>query len=109
MPDFTQVVHFHCESVESFSTEVKGSTGRIYKVRVGYADWPGAATKFAWSCDCQSFKFRKTCKHIAKAKVESNYCGWQGFVHGGEAVRDEHNIARCPQCNGIAIAMRHAV
>ena len=106
MPDFTEIVQFHCASVEEYSTEVVGSRGKTYTVRVGYAG-PRSPTKFAWSCDCPGFKFRKRCKHIDAAK--QNYCGWQENIHGEERVRDEEGIARCPKCNDLAIAQRHAV
>jgi len=108
MPDFTEEIHFHCASVEDYETEVKGSAGRIYKVRVGYAG-PKAPTKFAWSCECQSFKFRHRCKHIDEAKAAPEYCGWLQMVGGGEIVRDDDGVARCPECNNLAIAMRYAV
>ncbi len=106
MPDFTHVVYFHCQSVEDYEAKIEGSTGREYTVRVGYAG-PEHSTKFAWSCDCQSFKFRHRCKHIEAAKKD--YCGWHEQIQGGEIIRDESNVARCPECNNLAIAMRHAV
>jgi len=108
MPDFTEVVHFHCASVENYETEVPGSSGKAHKVRVGYAG-PRSPTKFAWSCDCPGFKFRHRCKHIDQAKNDPAYCGWHEMISGGEVVRDEDNIARCPECGNLAIAMRYAV
>jgi hypothetical protein len=105
MPDFTDVVYFHCQSVEEYEAEVKGSTGKTYKVRVGYSK--GGPTKFAWSCDCPGFKFRHRCKHIETAKQD--YCGWLQMIGGGEIVRDKNNVPRCPECGNIAIAQRHAV
>ena len=105
MPDFTEEVHFHCASVEDYSTEIKGSTG-THKVWVGRANWPGAA-QYEFQCDCKGFKFRHRCKHIEEAKKD--YCGWHEQIEGGEIKRDENNIARCPKCNNLAIAMRYGV
>ena len=107
MPDFTEEVHFHCASVESYETEVKGSTG-THKVWVGRANWPGAA-QYEFQCDCKGFKFRKTCKHIKQVKESESYCGWHQMIGGGEVVRDENNVACCPECGNLAIAMRYAV
>jgi hypothetical protein len=108
MPDFTMEVYFHCASVESAEVEVEGSKpGKTHKVTMGYSR--DGATRFAWSCDCKGFKFRKTCSHIAKAKASPDYCGWQGFVHGGDPIRNGDGIFRCPECGNEAIAMRHAV
>jgi hypothetical protein len=105
VPDFTRQAFFHCPTVENYSTVVQGSRGKSYTVRVGYSQ--GGATKFAWSCECPGFKFRHHCKHIDEAK--QNYCGWSEFVHGGEVVRDENNVARCPKCGDPALAQDHAV
>ncbi len=107
MPDFTEVVHFHCASVEEYSTEVRGSTGKTYTVRLGYAKL--GPTKYAWECECQSFKFRHRCKHIEAAKNAADYCGWQQQIHGGEISRDDQNVARCPNCRNLAIALRYAI
>jgi hypothetical protein len=107
MPDFTEEVHFHCASVEDYETEVEGSGGRSYKVRVGYVH--GGPVKFDWSCECQGFKFRKRCKHIDQAKASPDYCGWHQMIEGGDIVRDENNVACCPKCGNIAIALRYAV
>ena len=108
MPDFTEEVYFHCQTVESFETEVKGSTGKTYRVWVGYCSRPHSA-KFDWQCECKGYKFRGTCKHIEKAKVESGYCGWQQFIHGGEVVRNGDRVARCPKSGDLAHALRYAV
>lgn len=108
MPDFAIEIRFHCQSVESYETEVKGSTDKTYRVWIGWANWPGAA-QYEWQCECQSFKFRRKCKHIDAAKASSDYCGWQEQIRGGEIVRDDTGVARCPECNDLAIAMRHAV
>lgn len=108
MPDFTHEVYFHCQSAEDYRSEVVGSTGKTYKVWIGFANWPGAA-QYEWQCECKSFKFRKRCKHIDRAKNSSDYCWWQQFIHGGEIVRDDNGVARCPECNNIAIALRYAV
>lgn len=105
MPDFTKQVHFHCMSVESCTIEVKGSTGKVYKVHRGR----GRHVQWDWLCECKGFKFRGSCKHVEEAKTSENYCGWQEFVHGGEIVRDEENVPRCPECSNIAIAMEYAV
>ena len=108
MPDFTQVVYFHCASVEEFSTEVQGSNDKTYKVRLGYAPLP-ASTKFAWTCECPSFQYRGRCKHIKQVRSGESYCGWQQQIHEGEMVRDATYVARCPKCSNLAIAARHAV
>jgi len=108
VPDFTIEVHFHCQSAEDFETESKGSTGKTYKVWVGRANWPGAA-QYEWQCECKSFKFRRVCKHIEAAKNAPDYCGWQEQIKGGEIVRDDDGVARCPECNDLAIALRYAV
>lgn len=108
MPDFTEEVHFHCRSAEDWETTVPASNGGTYRVWVGYANWPGAA-KYEFQCECKGFQFRKTCKHVKAAKESDAYCGWQQFVHGGAVVRDEQNIARCPECGDITYALRYAV
>ncbi len=108
MPDFTEMVYFHCQSVEDYETEVKGSTGKTYKVRVGYAGI-ASQTRYEFTCECQGFKFRHTCKHIKKAQNDPAYCGWFEQIHGGEIVRDDVGVARCPKCNNLAIALRYAV
>lgn len=108
MPDFTEEVYFHCQSVEDYSTEVEGSSGKKYRVWVGYANWPGSA-QYEFQCECKSFKFRKRCKHVEAAKASPDYCGWHQMIEGGDIVRDENNVACCPKCGNLAIALRYAV
>jgi hypothetical protein len=108
MPDFDVQVHFHCTSAESFEAEVPSSKpGKTHKVVLGYSRHGNC--KFDWSCDCKGFKFRKTCSHIKKAKESEDYCGWQGFVHGGDPIQNAEGEFRCPKCGDEAIPLRYAV
>ena len=108
MPDFTEVVHYHCASVESFQTEVKGSKGQVYHVGITYQDHPDAA-QYDWDCTCKGFSFRRSCKHVTEAKLSKAYCGWHQMVDGGDPVEMLHGDPLCPRCSGKTIPLRYAV
>lgn len=46
-----------------------------------------------WSCDCDGYKFRRTCKHIKQAYVEK--CSWNSELEEDSDVKDT-----CPKCGG---------
>jgi hypothetical protein len=97
MPDLTPETFLYCSSVEKFVT-IKGS--KDYLVRHGLSVFGDYV--YDWHCQCESFKYRKKCKHIEEAKKE--YCGWDQFVDGGEP---EGGV--CPKCSQPLLSRQVAV
>lgn len=105
MPDFTIECHYHCNSAEYFTTEVQGKS-KNYKVV--YGPTVSGQYEYDYSCDCQSFKFRKHCKHIEEVKASGKHCNWMQFIDGGvPAGKNDKKV--CPKCgDGVSVA-RYAV
>ncbi len=91
MPDLSIEYYWSCDSLRSFSTEVKGTkdTYTVSFFRTRHAD--------LWECSCLGFKFRGQCKHIAEA--EKKRCGWHQFIDGGDPVMCDGE-RKCPKCGG---------
>jgi len=99
MPDLTIEYYYHCLSAEHFCIQVEGSSG-LHTVTFGQV--PFGPVEHDWSCTCDGFRYRKTCKHIATAKASC--CGWYQFTDGGEPVN-----GKCPECNGEIRSQGHGV
>ena len=91
MSDFTVEIFRTCEANLSWSTTVEGSNGEVYAIH--YDGIHG------WSCDCMSFKCRKSCKHVTKAQLEKCDHGWEAFA--GSPSDDWVGPEQlCPKCGG---------
>lgn len=101
MPDLSIEYYYHCHTSEHFSTLVRGSKGQKYHVTFGRMP-PNHRVQYDWTCTCQGFKFRRTCKHIAIA--EKRHCGWYQFTDGGEPIN-----GKCPKCQGEIRSQGHGV
>lgn len=85
MPDMTVHAFEYC-SFTNFEYKVPG---KEYIVTYGRSH--NSAYEYDFSCSCQGFKFRKSCKHITEAKKV--FCGWDQFIDGGESTN-----GKCPKC-----------
>ena len=94
MPDLSIEIMFMCASNDYTEQKVKGKTS-TYTVTF---------SRGQWHCDCQGFKFRKTCSHIKQVKL----CGWHQQAHGGDAKKTKDGW-QCPKCGGEAIPIRVGV
>jgi hypothetical protein len=101
MPDLDVVSFWCCESVIHDEIEVPSSSGGTYTVH--YEESPPEHEVGMWfRCECKSFQYRHTCKHIAQAKEQ--HCGWDAFLNGGmptqrtvyDVVKDEELLFTTP-------------
>jgi hypothetical protein len=107
MPDLTIEYHYHCETAEDWSLEIKGKHG-TYTVSWG-RNWDRIGdVEYDYSCTCQGFKFRKTCSHIKEVKEKKLRCGWMGFTDGGKTVM-KNGKAFCPKCGAEAHPLAYGV
>lgn len=108
MPDLTAEVAWCCESVRSFSTQVRGSKGDIYTVSLGPAG-PNAEFQYEWSCTCiGNRKYGKKCKHIEAAK-RLRWCGWNAEMDPNHRPHTKEDQKVCPWCDGPVFAIKVAV
>ena len=108
MPDLTIEYFYHCESAESFSTQVEGSNGKKYTVSYGFA--ARGPYQYDYTCTCAAFKFSKgqPCKHIEQVKASGKHCNWQQFDEGGE-LSEQGGEKCCPKCGSPVRSQGHGV
>ncbi len=93
---------YMCSSGKFWSYDLKSSDGKkTYQVTFDRLP-PSAKYEYGFSCTCESFKFRKECKHINQAK--EYFCGWHQQLDGGSPVE-----GKCPNCNGETVSVMCAV
>lgn len=90
-----------CEDLNYFQATIEGSA-QDYKV---YCE------RGKWHCDCKSFQFRGSCKHVTEASKKR--CTWSDD-HDCEAkivpVDDEHPLGKaCPKCGGPVFSYKVGV
>lgn len=111
--DFTIEVAWTCASNEYWETTVQGSKGDLYTVRFGLlseAEADERRVSHDWQCECQGYRFRGTCKHIAQVKASGARCGWNGAIDPGlTPAIDADGHRTCPQCGGRVKPIRVAV
>lgn len=108
MPDFTYETYYHCENFEEWGMEVISSKGKgkVYIVRWDNHNHRNINVQYDYSCTCESYKFRKTCKHIEQAK--KYHCKWDQFTDGGDPVV-RNGEKYCPNCGSPVRCFRYAV
>jgi len=89
MPDLTIEYYYLCSSAVRAAYNIEGSEDKTYQVEYDH-NYINTKSQ-GWSCDCQGYKFRKTCNHIKKA--QEKHCGWLQFANGDEPVD-----GKCPKC-----------
>lgn len=94
MPDFTYMNFYACQDINNYVTKIHGNTG-IHTVRYDNGKW---------SCTCDGFKFRKTCKHVRQA----DKCDWCQEWDGGEPKIIDGD-KKCPKCGGEIFIYKSAV
>lgn len=99
MADLTKHAYWHCMSAVDWRRTVTGTNGKTYTVVYGIQ--LRGPFQYGYSCDCKSFKFKKTCKHITYVSAER--CNWMQVNDGGD-LKDGH----CPKCGGECGCMLHA-
>lgn len=108
MPDLTREFYWHCQTAESWETEVKGSKGDTYVVRWSQDHKNQREVHYDWSCTCMAYKTRKGyCKHIDIVKAKEHpegRCGWMQYSDGGSPKND-----KCPRCGGEIHSMAWGV
>ena len=100
MPDLTVEYYWHCESAESWSKDVLGSTGTPYTVRWGkWGHKNQHSHQYDYSCTCRGYEFGKgkDCTHIKQVKASGEHCKWLQFSDGGDAV-EKNGDHHCPEC-----------
>lgn len=100
MPDLTVETRVVCAQNVRWERVVPGSKGdhtvtygRDYDHRRQY--------DYDYACTCESFKFRRKCRHIEQVKSER--CTW------GDALDISEYVETCPQCGGPTNVIRVAV
>lgn len=103
MPDFTIEIYYHCESAETFATEVDGK----YIVRFDELSHKNPDVGYDYSCTCPAYKFHPGyCKHIKQVINSGAHCKWMQFIDGGEI---DSKDPKCPRCGKQAIPNRYAI
>ncbi len=102
MPDFTYEVFYHCVSAEHFTKEVEGSKGKKYIVR--YDTVHRGPYEYDYTCNCESFKYRKHCR----VKESGEHCNWLQFIEGSQPVEKDGKKV-CPKCGKEVNTQRWAV
>ena len=92
MPDLTIINVRACKDLEYLQCKIDGSNGNKYNV---------CYDGMKWHCECKSFKFRKSCKHVVEACKKQ--CTWTEQT--GEAADKEC----CPECGGETFIFRMGV
>jgi len=102
MPDLTIEAAWTCCTNVEWQTEVVGSRGDKHVVHYGLLE-PVQRRKQGclngWTCSCQGFKFRGTCRHIEQ--VKGDRCAWNAVLE--PSMQAEVNAAGercCPLCGG---------
>ena len=108
MPDLSIEYFYHCESAESYSTQVEGSKGKKYTVSYGHA--VRGPYQYDYTCTCDSFKFSKgkPCKHIEQVQQSGTRCNWQQFLDGGQPSEKDGQKC-CPRCGSAVHVQGHGV
>lgn len=104
MPDLTIETRTVCKSNVFWQTQVEGSRGDIYTVFWGL-NGPGAQYQYGWHCDCASWKYRQSCRHVTAAELERCKAGEDAFA-GGPGLGD---VDKCPACGGPVEYIKVAV
>jgi hypothetical protein len=101
MPDLTIHAARWCIENEFYHATVEGSNGETYSIEYG-KHVPGEYGA-NWSCTCNGFKFRKTCKHVdAEALKKCDY-GWEAAAGSPTEMGKV-----CPECGGATAIMEFA-
>jgi len=89
-----------CPTSKYFSTKVKSSDGKkFYTVefdRLSPQRQQKEQCQYGWTCNCEGFKFRKTCSHVKKA--EKKRCGWNIQLDPGNQPKKKGRKKVCPKC-----------
>jgi len=111
MSDLTIENHWHCESMEYFARNVKGSNGNFYTVRWDRSRHQNSDVDYDYSCTCQSYKFGKGkhCKHIKEVISSGEHCKWSKFIDGGDVDHRHDGEPCCPMCGANVYSQRWAV
>lgn len=114
MPDLTIEAAWTCETNLFWETQVRSSRGGgEYTVRWEELDPPLAekiGAMYGWTCTCEGFRFRATCKHVEGIEQSGQRCGWnQSLEPTLQCERDEEDEPMCPECGGPVTPMRVAV
>jgi hypothetical protein len=101
MPDLTIETAATCATNEDWETTVPSSDGKsTYTVRFGRLYGRDALRQMCqngYTCTCQGFKIRGTCKHVTAVEKSGKRCGWNAALEPFVKPRED---GKCPCCGG---------
>ena len=123
MRDLTVHAAYACVSNRSWSKEIPASGGGTYTLKwerlYGY-DAEIMGCDYGYTCTCEGFKHRSTCKHVKAAYAEDlkadkgpeDRCTWDAQFETGEAVEvpvtDDNPLGKaCPMCGRPVFAYQY--
>jgi len=102
VPDLTTHTARWCRSNEYVARIVGGSRGEVYHLT--YSRNVRGPYQYNWECECKSFTYKGTCKHIDKAEEERCSYGWEALA--GSPI-EMGKI--CPECGNSTEVVEYAV
>lgn len=116
MPDLTIETAWTCRTNILWETVAPGSSGMY---RVAWERLPeNAESQYGWTCECKSFKYRGSCKHIAMVQAAKHNplahdrfkrCGWNAELDTTAEAGEHDGEPCCPDCGGPVEAIQVAV